>query len=747
MDFDLNKIDKKLLLGGVIGIIVLLILILFFVSIIFSGNSNETENNSKTTFNNSNEIFKSDFRKEVEELNKEFKEKIYSFDLIEKDFEEGKISKDEYFIQSTYAAFESEKIDAKYAGEELSVAPDAFLWMLVNEFNSLSKDSQEKLEKYILTPSNPKSFWYSNEIELKKEKNDLISFSSIMQNKHPVTGLEYQVEIPAGMNTQKTIVENAFSKAYSKFSFGVGLNEPKDWVHVFVMDLPKYDGLAYMAESDGKERCILLINKGLNEKMMKTTVAHELFHCFQFHVPLKYSGDEMWLMEATAVLSEELVYANENTEHNYDSEFFGKLNKHMFNKEGLREYGSYLWFFYLYQNEGKTPDFLREILLNASSKGTKKAIQEIEGFDYKFKEYALWNYNSKPDFKFYLDAEGKPTAIPYGNSVNTYEFILEETEYPYSINVEKGGMKYFDFGVMDSVKRIEFDFTGLNGNQKKETGIQMIYELNGEKQYLDVSELDKIEFCRTRMNEKVESVLFIVSNSELDSKLEGNIKIDSKGECAPVWSGYVKINWNYSKNYELTNLLGNSATEIRTRTGNYFSKETLIYDKEENEFLLDSRTASLKESDVSTIKYGNECGNQSKYDADFINGNYSESNDTLFKPMYELRRDLSTRIRFNEKTKKYELNIGAHMGENVHYSSIISYTRIPCPLEGIFTPAPYYAPQKTSYLGQGREPMPNNVPEVILSSDGKHLFGEGTANFQSGGEVIPVQIIIDFRYG
>ncbi|MBN2127174.1 MAG: hypothetical protein JW703_02145 [Candidatus Diapherotrites archaeon] len=751
MGFDLNKIDKKLLLGGAVAGIILLILIVFFVSSFLTPavDSNELgNNNSSSGFLDSGKKFTSDFRTQVEELNKQEEIKLTSFDLIEKEFNEGKITKDEYFIQSAFAAFEPEKIDSKYAGEQLTVAPDGFLWTLTNEFENLSPESQKELEKFILTPSNPKSFWYSSELKVNamKEKNDVISFTGIMQNKHPVTGLEYQIEFPAGMDAKKTITENAFNKAFSKYSFEIALTEPKDWVHVFIMDLPQYDGLAYKATDDGAERCILIIKKGLDERMMKTTVAHELFHCFQFYVPLKYTGDEVWLMEATAVWAEEFVYATENTEHTYDAEFFEKLNKRMFDSEGLREYGSYLWFFYLYQNEGKTPDFMRDLLLHASMEGTKTAIKELDAFNSKFHEYALWNFNQKPEFKFYQDKDDKPTQTPNGDSVNEFEYIFNEKKDSKNISIEKGGMKYFDYGIIDSIKRIEFDFTELNPIPNAETGIQMIYEINGQKFYLDVSDRDKIEFCRTRENEKIDAVVFIVSNSDLDSKLEGKMKIDSTGECAPTWAGYVKINWNYPSSYDWSWMTGDPTTETRTRTGNYFSRETLIFDKEENEFLLKSRDASLRESDISLITYGHECGNQTKYDADFVKGSYSVNNATISKPMYILQDELNTRIQFNESTGKYELYDGITMGEKVNYSSIISYTRKPCPLEGFFTPAPYYAPQRTNSYGNGREPQPNDFPELTLSSDRKHLSGEGTANFQTGDEIIPVQVIIDYRY-
>ncbi|MFH1588196.1 MAG: DUF6055 domain-containing protein [Candidatus Diapherotrites archaeon] len=688
--------------------------------------------------------FESEFYKNAMEQNTELQEKTYSMDLIEEAYENKELSKDEFFVQSAYAAFEPELLNSNYSGEEPEISPDGFLWRLTNEFDSLSNESQEKLEKYILPPSDSKSFWHSDEIviEAMEEKKDIIYFS-IMQNKHPLTGLEYHIEYPTGMEAKKIITENAFTKAFNMYSFNVVLNEPKDWVHIYIQDLPKYDGLAYYNNELGAKRCILVINKTLDERKMKTTVAHELFHCFQFYVPLKYTGDEMWSMEATATWSEEYVYPTENTEHEYDAEFFGKLNKDMFNKKGDREYGSYLWFYYLYQNEGKAPDFMRDFLMHTSMEGTKTAITELSEFDSKFHEYALWNYNTAP-FKYYQDTAGKPSSTPHDASYE-FSFPSPEAKFDQKIDVAKGGMKYYEFALIDSIKRIEFDLTSFNPIPNAQTGIQMIYEIGGQKFYMDVSDRDKIEFCRTRPNEKVDSVLFIVSNSDLDSKLVGPMKIDTTGECAPMWSGYVKMNWTDSRGYDWSEITGDPTVETRNRTGDYISNEKLIYDKEEDEWLLKSRTASLRESDISLISYGHDCGNETKYDADWVNGNHNENHDTLSKPMYVIRSDLLTRINKNNDGK-YELNLGMSL-DNTKYSSMLSYTRKPCPLDGAFFPPPYYKPQALSSQGEGREPQPNDVPVLTLSPDGKHLFGEGTANFQSGDEIINVSFVANFYYG
>ncbi|KRQ88051.1 hypothetical protein ABG79_00218 [Caloramator mitchellensis] len=51
------------------------------------------------------------------------------------------------------------------------------------------------------------------------------------------------------------------------------------------------------------------------EKYVKSTIAHELFHTFQFELKLGYkSVEEIWLSEATAVWSENYVYPDYNVE-------------------------------------------------------------------------------------------------------------------------------------------------------------------------------------------------------------------------------------------------------------------------------------------------------------------------------------------------------------------------------------------------------------------------------------------------
>lgn len=64
------------------------------------------------------------------------------------------------------------------------------------------------------------------------------------------------------------------------------------------------------------------------EKLTKSTMAHELFHCRQFAQKLKPYPENRWFWEATAVWAESWVYLEYNSEHEYLEDIFSSLDRY-----------------------------------------------------------------------------------------------------------------------------------------------------------------------------------------------------------------------------------------------------------------------------------------------------------------------------------------------------------------------------------------------------------------------------------
>lgn len=698
---------------------------------------------------------------------------VTSEELILAAYDEERIDFDEYLTLRFQAAFEPERLPEAYAGEEGAHEAGAGSWdhpflfaQLRTRWDELSPETQERLRTYVLPAEDPESFWYEEEENVLTEEEagvklagpaerivdwlTLVPAAEAVVNKNAL-GESFEIHYGDGMTQQAQWVAAALNHAHAKF-LAAGFPEPKEWVYVKVKTMPaNVFGEEGLANRSGKERCHIHIKSGMDKRMTETTTAHELFHCFQEYIPLQaYENEGQWIWESSAVWSEEYAYPQHNTEHTMRDRLTWKIfHRPLFDVAGTNEYSRYLWWFYLSQKAGKSAAPVKETLFAAKPPSDqRKALESRPDFLDEHKEYALWGLNSDP-YQYYQDSDGYPKERPNGYSKK--EILVEKgKKNKLDADLQPGAIRYLYYFVNDDVEKIEFDLRELNREANEKGGVQMIYSLGDGTVYRDVSDEEEVVFCRNREMERVHAVLFIVNNADLETLHIGSLPFDASEECKPEWSGGITISWSASNSVDQETLSGDMAHGTWSERGAISSRETLVYDKEWDEFLVAEQEFSYDYNEEELITYDRECGYLSEGETHWEKGGGHGVFD--IDEEYVEYSDAPTRLRgIEDAPGTYELDLSIVSGTATTHSE--SFTeRKPCGLEGIFTPG----------AGEGGRDVfdneydtnafysiinfPNVEMVVRLSEDRKRLTGEGEAWFQYGNTKVPVEISVEYAY-
>ncbi|MEK6816238.1 MAG: hypothetical protein AABY09_01380, partial [Nanoarchaeota archaeon] len=246
-------------------------------------------------------------------------------------------------------------------------------------------------------------------------------------------------------------------------------------------------------------------------------------------------------------------------------------------------------------------------------------------------------------------------------------------------------------------------------------------------------------FCRTEDGRMVKGVILVSSNADTDTSWDYEYSVNTKGECNPEWRGTVKVTWQF----ENTDAMG-FATQAYTRDGSMFSNDVLVFDTENDEFLLKDQhiTYSYNEQQVTT--YPDECGPQRSTLTNVQSGTGHGSWEIDEHNTYD--SDAPTRIRGEDG--EYELDVD--VGPSYDWlTSTDTRDKVykPCGFEGRFTPT---AQGSTNDVYNGASSMMKYMLSSIklqTSEDRLRLYASETVNINWGTKQIPIHVEADYRFG
>ncbi|MFA6887908.1 MAG: hypothetical protein WC254_00245 [Candidatus Woesearchaeota archaeon] len=676
---------------------------------------------------------------------------VYSISKINEDLNAGNIEKPDAVLYTLLASYAPDILPSEYQGE----APETDFtmesrWWMYHHWDELDEQTKEKLEPFYVLPDDPKSFFYSDE----KQNEVLESFSIIPSVQAADIWKSFQVVISEEPDRRVTIfykagneqraqwVNESILLAYPMFESLLGVR-PAEMSYLYLKPIVNGSGEADMITTNNFTRCVMSVAPNKSQKKTQSTAAHELFHCFQFAIPLKYEGNPtMWLMEATAEWSEHYVYPDYNMEWANLPGYFQHTEKKMIFWDGSHEYESYMWYLFLTQSTGNL-EMVKEPLFNAKTMDDESAATSFEFFDTFFAEYALWNWNKEP-FEQYTDLPNfpRPTLVSYSMSPNGDAFVenyIEESgEFPAIVELQPLSMKYNYYIFNDNLKKVIFNFK-IASDEKHAR--QALIKIGNTWHLEDWTTIDERKFCKTRSEENVKAVILIYSNSQTRETYTKDFVVDTRGECDPEWHGYTKFSWSFTTDFDF----GGGLTQNYEQQSSMISYDTLIYDEEWDEFYVKTQMLNYNYEEKQTTKYPEECGPQSTILWNTLKGTQNNQWEIDGDNFYD--SDAPIRLSgSDDEFGMYDVDMEISKRDFTGIDKRIrEYKR--CEFEGLF--APGNAPSSSEISVSSTSGMGYTPIGIVAnrSEDGKQISGMTTFMMPWGTKEYPIQVEVDYRYG
>lgn len=300
-------------------------------------------------------------------------------------------------------------------------------------------------------------------------------------------------------------------------------------------------------QARGKNGCpyipYILLNKETEYDYLRSAMAHELFHAFQFSFAQKVTEAYFWWAEASATWVENVIYPTLNEEWvmlrpgkwaNYDGQI-GPVDK--FEESGYAQYGAYIWPLFLTNGPEETPGTAVGDIYAAGEKiAPLRVMSNVDGWDAKFKQFALWNWNKWPA-QFYAD-HGKVIS-PLTQKAGAIKAKSGGDAAVVDVSLDHTSMRYYSVALdrnAGTIGQVSFDLSGLAG--KKGAGIQAIIVTgsgdDAKGNLEDWSTLTERNLC-FQEDAPPKQIVLVVSNSQTGTaKLTGKITVRSTAAWCPA---------------------------------------------------------------------------------------------------------------------------------------------------------------------------------------------------------------------
>ncbi len=202
------------------------------------------------------------------------------------------------------------------------------------------------------------------------------------------------------------------------------------------------------------------------EENIQVTAAHEFFHAVQFGYDAmdarSSTPNEIWMLEATAVLMEEVIFDNVNDCYQYMPGWFSRPYRSL-DQAGSHAYGSFIFFQYISEHLGGLP-VIRKIFdesVNYNSAYGDYSQQEINAAlssaGSSFKEALngmvianlIMSDNPNADPYTYEEAGSYPVDIPAIDQ--TIDYFAGDTLTIHSISLHKYASQYYGINTLTPV--------------------------------------------------------------------------------------------------------------------------------------------------------------------------------------------------------------------------------------------------------------------------------------------------------
>jgi hypothetical protein len=509
--------------------------------------------------------------------------KLTGIDLIQKALDEKKVDLDTALIYKIKFLFNDPTLPKEYLTKNAPFEDGGAFAEVQENWGKLLPKTKEILKPYFLRPDNPESFiskimngeikapqvgWlklieevnaFDRPIAYKTDNSLNTTDGKIKvwypEKKEMIGGQEKITKMYYG-TAQKIVANLNVDQAYAQYVGLLGKIPPSDGtlggdgkLDIYVSPV----GYSLLLNSDDSSSqgvnapdgptngsSFIIIRENLNDKYLKTTTVHEIFHAFQRAFNCKLTPANWWWIEGTATWSEDFIYPKENTEQGYVESFIPKPATSLFKNGKNFEYGAYVFPFYL----SKTYDrgIITKIFegCKTNSDPLVSADKTIDGgFKKNWKEFTLWNYNKKPVENYKNADQSKKFTSDTSQKDNTDMIFLA----PGETNIPIKELKPLTAQVIETFfsetqgvrKAIFTDLKNFTGKNKNLAIKAVIYPKKGEAYIEDWTDLEKRSFCFDKAKDDFDRIILIFSNGDLKNKIDANsIKVKTQESCYEI---------------------------------------------------------------------------------------------------------------------------------------------------------------------------------------------------------------------
>jgi hypothetical protein len=492
-----------------------------------------------------------------------------SFELIDAAVTAGTISSETGLLYKVYNTFGDPRLPSQYRGDDSALSDSHALTYAVQRWDSLSSATREELRPF-LTPPVYGGSWYDLRTGSPAAALPADAFAL---DTYPICG---------AVNRDKWTYDTG-RVAYVKIWWPKTDLAAADIARAFLNEMdskiwPKLTGLMGAPLTDGDTTCggdddrldIYLAPVArsfeqsltppgckktpgyivLNPSAPPDTLAHEFMHAIQDRFATAnscvYASDYAWLCEATAVWAQNYVYPATNREH-YTAECFQQTpSDKLDTKNDKREYGAYLFPFYIAGAQGAPVirTMWDNTLTNSSLDAVDKAIQG--GFSEVWPRFITYNWNRAP-YDFYKQWDGLTTAAKEETIEATLggavlkEFDVGPTELPalsasyYHVKFTDAKVRsvaYYNGWPYKVVKKAagqdqHLDYgkayfaEAADPEQIKGASVTAYIKIDGNWRKEDWTKKGEAGFCLDKKDERLQELVLIYGNSA--HKPAGNV--------------------------------------------------------------------------------------------------------------------------------------------------------------------------------------------------------------------------------
>ena len=645
-----------------------------------------------------------------------------SYALIENALDANKITEEEALVYRTYALLAPSRLPSEFRGAPLhGLEGDRILLEIQWKWDQLSDTTRQLLAPFrdVAGPSG---------LEKRAGKKRAAANSFFLNAMNDKVKILYYSDIfyQLAVRAKETI-----ERAWPLYTSLLG-REPDKLVSLHITDFVNTDtslggpsgyvGLTYLDTNLFSH----LIIYPFESCVLTATVSHELMHCFQYYNGLGKSTTD-WIDEATAVWAEDLVNHPCNSEHIYHQDIFSSLNEDMFSIKNDRNYGSYLWFYYIYLKFGKNMANVGSIMKNAATSSTKAAIESISGFKDVFKEYALWNWTYKPVLT--TSYEDDPVFVttkfahPHAQSLKI-DSIGYDTKKDFHVVLGKGSMHYTAIFIHPHIEFLKIRLNDIVAPTDASRAIQAVIRVGSQWKIEDWSQDTLKVFNRATPTENVNFIAVIVSSSNLDTNFTGNFSVDSR---FPRWKGTVTIN---------TESLG-----VNPKVTKELVMEETLTEIERNgsrEFIIEHQELTFSEISSSSLPCLTACTGETSFNCQST----GKTTRTI-----KMGRDTLTRLYIDKPIETVYLKPTDAIYGNCDYVTSLETTTFNCTCPGYDGPVTSFETQTDTIHGicHGIEDL-YDLPILSSSVDANytHIWGSETGFKSIHGSTVNIKW--DFRF-